>query len=91
MANGSSHEGPARADRYREKYERMFRRTQKKLDQVPLNRELPAYREDMDSVSEVTVERLGIRAKGIPGRALGASLIILAVAGAIVAIIKALG
>lgn len=55
MANGSSHEGPARADRYREKYERMFRRTQSKLDKVPISRELPAYREDMDSVSEVTV------------------------------------
>lgn len=91
MANGSGHEGPARADRYREKYERMFRRTQKKLDQVPLSRELPAYREDMDSVSEVTVERLGIRAKGIPGKALGAALVILAIGAVVVAIVKALG
>ncbi len=63
MANGSSHEGPARADRYREKYERMFRRTQSKLDAV---RELAPYREEMDSVSEVTLGKEGLRAKGPP-------------------------
>jgi len=63
MANGSSHEGPARADRYREKYERMFRRTQAELDAV---RELAPYREEMDSVSEVTLGKEGLKAKGPP-------------------------
>ena len=63
MANGSSYEGPARADRYREKYERMFRRTQSKLDAV---RELAPYREEMDPVSEVTLGREGLKAKGPP-------------------------
>lgn len=91
MANGSHHEGPARADRLREKYARMHKRTQAKLDKVPIARDLPAYREEMDSVSEVTVEKLGIRAKGIPGKALGAALIILALAAAVVAILRALG
>lgn len=94
MGNGSHKEGPARGDRYREKYERLFRRTQSKLDRVPISRDLPAYREEMDSVSEVTVgfgEKVKVGARGIPGKALGASLIILAVAAAIVAILRALG
>lgn len=94
MANGSHHEGPARADRLREKYARLHKRAQAKLDRVPISRDLPAYREEMDSVSEVTVgfgEKLKVGAKGIPGKALGASLIILAVAAAIVAILRALG
>ncbi len=94
MANGSGHEGPARADRYREKYAKMFRRTQRKLDAVPIHRELPMYRETADSNSEITVgygEKLKVGATGIPGKALGAALVILAVAAAIVAIVQALG
>lgn len=94
MANGSSHEGPARGDRYRDKYARMHKRTQAKLDKVPISRDLPAYREEMDSHSEVTVgigERVKVGAKGIPPRALGAVLIILALAAAIVAIVRARG
>lgn len=94
MANGSSHEGPARADRLREKYERMHRRAQTKLDVVPINRELPAYREEMDSHSEVTVgigERVKVGAKGIPPRALGFAIGVLALATAAVAILRALG
>lgn len=91
MANGSGAEGPARGDRYREKYARMFKRTQAKLDQVPISRDLPAYREEMDSVSEVTVERLGLKAKGIPPRALGFAIAVLALAAAVVAILRALG
>lgn len=94
MGNGSHKEGPARGDRYREKYERMFRRTQAKLDRVPLSRELPAYREEMDSVSEVTVgwgDKVKVGAKGIPGKALGAALVILAIGAVVVAIVKALG
>lgn len=91
MANGSSYEGPARADRLREKYERMHRRAQGKLDAVPISRELPAYREELDSVSEVTVgigERVKVGAKGIPGKALGATFIILAIGGVIYALAR---
>ena len=94
MANGSSHEGPARADRLREKYERMHRRAQGKLDAVPISRELPAYREEQDSNSEVTVgigERVKVGAKGIPPRALGFAIAVLALAAAAVAILRALG
>jgi hypothetical protein len=94
LANGSGHEGPARADRYREKYARMHKRTQAKLDKVPISRDLPAYREEMESNSEVTVgfgEKLKVGAKGIPSKALGAALIILAVAAAIVAVLRAWG
>lgn len=78
MANGSSHEGPARGDRIREKYASMFRRTQAELDKVPLPRDLPAYREDMDSVSEVTLGKEGLKAKGPPWVLLAISLICLA-------------
>jgi len=63
LANGSSFEGPARADRLREKYARMHKRTQDKLDAA---RELAPYREEMDSVSEVTLGKDGLRAKGPP-------------------------
>lgn len=94
MGNGSHKEGPARGDRYREKYERLFRRTQSKLDRVPISRDLPAYRDSMDSVSEVTVgwgDKAKVAAKGIPQKALGAALIILALAAAVVAVAKALG
>ncbi len=94
MANGSHKEGPARGDRIREKYAPMFKRTQAELDKVPLSRDLPAYREDMDSVSEVTVgfgERVKVGAKGIPPKALGAALVVLALAAAVVAILRALG
>ncbi len=66
MANGSHHEGPARGDRLREKYARLQRRAQTKLDRVPLSRDLPAYREEMDSVSEVTLGKDGLKAKGPP-------------------------
>ncbi len=93
MANGSHHEGPARADRLREKYARMHKRSQSKLDLVPLHRELPAYREDMDSNSEVTVgigEKVKVGAKGIPPKALGAFLIIIAVGTVVAGIIKLL-
>lgn len=91
MANGSSFEGPARADRLREKYARMHKRTQDKLDAA---RELSPYREEQDSVSEVTVgigERVKVGAKGIPPLALGAALVVLALAAAVVAILRALG
>lgn len=94
MANGSHKEGPARADRYRERYAKMFRRTQSKLDKVPISRDLPAYREEFDSHSEVTVgigERVKVGAKGIPPKALGFAIAVLALAAATVAILRALG
>ena len=65
-----------------------------KLDAVPISRELPAYRDELDSVSEVTVgigERVKVGAKGIPPKALGLTLVILALAAAAVAILRALG
>ena len=94
MGNGSHREGPARADRLREKYARLHKRAQAKLDRVPISRDLPAYREEMDSVSEVTVgfgEKVKVGAKGIPPKALGFALGVLAIAAAIVAILRALG
>ncbi len=94
MANGSGHEGPARGDRYREKYARLHRRTQAKLDKVPVSRELPAYREEMESNSEVTVgigDKVKVGMKGLPGRGLVWVLVILALGAVAVAIIKALG
>ncbi len=93
MANGSHHEGPARGDRLREKYARLHKRAQAKLDRVPLSRDLPAYREEMESNSEITVgigERVKVGAKGIPSKALGAFLIILAVGAVVAGIIKLL-
>ena len=78
----------------REKYARLHKRAQAKLDRVPISRDLPAYREEMDSVSEVTVgfgEKVKVGAKGIPPKALGFALGVLAIAAAIVAILRALG
>ena len=94
MANGSGHEGHARGDRYREKYAKHHKRTQQKLDAIPIARDLPAYREEMDSVSEVTVgigERVKVGAKGIPPKALGFAIAVLALAAAAVSILRALG
>ncbi len=80
MANGSSHEGPARADRLREKYAKHSRLTQRAID------ELPPYRAEMDS--EITVNTKGLQAKGVPGWMLGAAIIILAFAAAVVIVMR---
>lgn len=58
MGNGSHREGPANADRLREKYAKHNRLTQRALDdaRVPVSSHPPGaepYREEMDSVSEV--------------------------------------
>jgi hypothetical protein len=93
MVNDSNREGQARGDRYREKYARAHRRTQAKLDRVPIARDLPAYREEFDSNSEVTVgigDNVKVGAKGIPPKALGFAIAVLAVAAA-VAVLRALG
>lgn len=71
MANGSRKEGPAHADRLREKYAKHKRLTQKALDDArnPVSSHPPGpepYREEMDSVSEVTLGREGIKVKSMP-------------------------
>lgn len=55
MANGSGSEGPATADRMREKYAKYNRSTQRALDDArqPVGAGTEPYREEMDSVSEV--------------------------------------
>ncbi len=63
MANGSSHEGPARADRLREQFSRNQRMRQTALATQSENRDLPSYRE---SDSEITANTSGLHAKGIP-------------------------
>lgn len=68
MANGSHREGPANADRLREKYAKHNRLTQRALDdaRVPVSSHPPGsepYREEMDSISEVTVGKEGIKVK----------------------------
>lgn len=68
MANGSHKPGPANADRLREKYARHNRVTQKALDdaRVPVSSHPPGsepYRAEMDSVSEVTIGKEGVKLK----------------------------
>ncbi len=68
MANGSHKPGPATADRLREKYAKHNRMTQRALDDArkPVSSHPPGsepYREEMDSISEVTVGREGIKVK----------------------------
>lgn len=70
MANGSHKPGPASADRLREKYASHKRLTQKALDDARRPVSHPPgsepYREEMDSVSEVTLGKEGIRVKSMP-------------------------
>lgn len=79
MANGSHKEGPAYADRLREKYGKHLRATERAIQE---ERKLEPYREDMDSVSEVTLGKEGVRAKGPPWLVLALGLLI---AGVVVA------
>lgn len=70
MANGTTKESIARADRMRERQEQDQRATRNALEQ--LRRTAPGaqpYREEMDSVSEVTAGPQGISARGIPREA----------------------
>lgn len=95
MANGTTHKEIARADRMRERQAQERKATKNAIANLrDAARDLPAYREEQDSVSEVTVgigERVKVGAKGIPPRALGLTLVILALAAAAVAILRALG
>jgi hypothetical protein len=73
MANGSSKWGPAKADRIRERHAVQARVLKNAIDS------LPHYREEMDSVSEVTVGKDGLRVKGPPWVA-GVALLVALVA-----------
>jgi hypothetical protein len=67
VSNGSHKEGPAYADRLREKYAKHNRLTQKALDDArnPVSQTPGSqpYRAEYDSVSEVTVGREGVKIK----------------------------
>ncbi len=70
MANGTKHESIARADRIRERQEQDQRATRNALE--ALRRTAPGsepYREEFDSVSEVTAGPQGLKARGIPREA----------------------
>lgn len=89
MANGTTKREIARADRIREAQLQARKATHNAIGNL---RELPVYREEMESNSEVTVgigERVKVGAKGIPPKALGAALIILAIGAVVVAIARA--
>lgn len=67
MANGSHREGPARADRLREENAKHARYLQRMLDEERSTKPgTQPYREEFDSVSEVTAGPDGLKAKGIP-------------------------
>lgn len=95
MANGTIHKEIARADRIREAQGQHQKASRNAI--ANLREAIPGseqYREDMDSVSEVTVgigERVKVGAKGIPPKALGFAIAVLALAAAVVAILRALG
>ncbi len=65
MANGSSHEGPARADRLREQFAKNNRMRLAAIDEARTRGELPSYNDD--SQSELSVTRNGVISKlGLP-------------------------
>lgn len=51
----------------------------------------PPFRAPVASDGEFSVEKLGVKAKGIPPKALGFAIAVLALAAAAVAILRALG
>ncbi len=67
MANGTTHQAIARADRMRERQEQDQKATRNALNNMRQTagqgRELPAYRE---SDSEITANAQGLHARGIP-------------------------
>jgi hypothetical protein len=71
VANGSSHEGPARGDRIREIGAKHDRRLQVAIDEERAKsgeRKLPPYRDEQDS-GEITANVHGLHAKGVPREA----------------------
>ncbi len=89
MANGSTTRGPAKRDLKLDQGKKHDDSHQRVLDEE--GRELPAYRDEMDS-SEITVNRtVGIHARNVPSWALGIAIIALSVGAVIVAVAKLLG
>lgn len=66
MGNGTKKHGPALADHIREEGAKHQRMLQRVIDEerAPHGVELEPYRETMDSVSEVTLGKDGLKAKG---------------------------
>ena len=98
MANGTYDEKIARADRIKEQSLKS-QRTAELNKRATMNtiaslredtRSLPVYREEMDSVSEVTVNWGPMKAhvKALPPWMLGAAIIILTIAAAIVLVMR---
>lgn len=82
MASGSGGDGPAYADRLREKYAKHNRMTQRALDEARTPVGAPGtepYRAEMDSVSEVTLGKEGIKVRShSPWLTLGIGILLLA-------------
>lgn len=87
MANGSHDDGPAAADRIREKYAKHRRAIDRAIEESGAHRDLPAHRVEMDS-GEIDLEKLGVKATGIPRWALGVAIVTLAIAAAAVAVLR---
>ena len=95
MANGTTNEKLARADRIREQSEKsaraadLNRRATANAIAALRGRELPPYREEMDS-GEVTVNT-GVfqgSVKGIPRWALGLAIVAAALVGTVIAVLR---
>jgi hypothetical protein len=61
VANGSGHEGPARADRIRNESDKHARHLQRMVDEERARGELPSYTDEGDT--ELTANRHGLRIK----------------------------
>jgi hypothetical protein len=89
VANGSSREEVARADRMRERAKQAQRGTDNALEAL--------QRAKLDSVNEfdedsvVTLTKEGLSAKGVPKWAVGAAVVLVAAAGAAWILLKAFG
>jgi ferric-dicitrate binding protein FerR (iron transport regulator) len=90
MPSGGDSAPRAHADRIREENAKHARRLQRIIDEERAAGKFEAYREEMDS-GEIDIAKLGVKAKGIPPKALGFAIAVLAVAAAVVAILRTLG
>lgn len=70
----------ARADRMREKYKQHQRATENALSNLH-RAKLRSIADDDDEVSEVTLGKEGLKAKGVPSWAVGIAVIVVALAG----------
>lgn len=94
MANGTHDEKLARADRIAEQSAKAARKAEQNrrgtLNAIANLRNSPTgehYRVEMDS-GEIDLEKLGVKATGIPRWALGVAIVTLAIAAAIVAVLR---